>query len=519
MEETLEILNQLNNSFRILSENKLVHRDLKLANILVKYEDKEKTKMIYKLIDYGISKQLNDLTRELNTFIGTESMMAPEILKGNKYNEKCDLWSLGLIIYSLLFNKNPNEKELHELDTGNKDLNDLIKGLLTIDPNKRLNWEEYLNHSFFINNSPKKNQIIIKIKITHKDKIGKEFKDIYFLDNDFYVFNGTLKKYEQEHKHINELQENNNILYIDNNKYDFCKFFKPTKEGEYTITMIFSKKLKNCSYMFRGCRNITNIDLSSFDSSDVTDMSYMLSECFNLKEINLNNLNVNNVIDMNHIFDKCQNLEKIEFPQSFNTQNVKNMSFMFHWCYNLSEINFSSSFINNKLVNIRGLFAKCQKLKYLDLTNFNTKEVQDMSYMFDNCINLEEIKMNPFTSSKVTNMGHMFNKCFLLKNINLTSFKGEHVKCMSFMFNDCKQLIDVDLSKLNNDNEINMINMFDGCSNLKKINLSSYKIKSKSNIEKMFDNLLNLEQIIVNKNSIESYKNKFDNIKLKFTPN
>ena len=76
-----------------MNENNIVHRDIKLHNILVKYLDKEKTKFKILLSDYGVSNQLNSMTKRYTTHAGTQIIMAPEILSGNDYNNKCDLWS------------------------------------------------------------------------------------------------------------------------------------------------------------------------------------------------------------------------------------------------------------------------------------------------------------------------------------------------------------------------------------------------------------------------------------------
>jgi len=150
-------------------ENKLIHRDIKLQNILFKYNNKEKTNYIFKLIDFGISKHLLSLTQKLSTKIGTFNMMTPEIIEGKPYNEKCDLWSLGIIIYLLYFHKYPyngnnefailnqikalNQKILTK--TKNLDLDDLISKLLNSNPNKRITWGKYFEHPFF---NKKKNE-------------------------------------------------------------------------------------------------------------------------------------------------------------------------------------------------------------------------------------------------------------------------------------------------------------------------------------------------------------------------
>ena len=158
-----QILNQLNNTFKIMKEKKIVHRDLKPDNILLKIE-KDNTHTI-KLCDYGISK-IGNLTK-LITHIGTLHYMAPEILEGQKYyTYKCDLWSLGIVIYELFFKEKPykgaNEVTLLSdinlktnrvlRDTGDANLNDLIKKLLEINPEKRLTWDEYFNHPYLNDN-------------------------------------------------------------------------------------------------------------------------------------------------------------------------------------------------------------------------------------------------------------------------------------------------------------------------------------------------------------------------------
>ena len=113
-EQILNIMSQLNNTFKIMQKNKIIHRDIKLDNILIKYKDNKNNKndsninFVVKLADYGISKQLINPVNK--TFIGAIETMAPEILEGkDNYDNKCDLWSIGVIIYQLFFKKYPYE--------------------------------------------------------------------------------------------------------------------------------------------------------------------------------------------------------------------------------------------------------------------------------------------------------------------------------------------------------------------------------------------------------------------------
>ena len=183
-EEILKIMNDLNNTFKIMKEKNIIHRDLKPENILIK-----NNKM--KITDYGCSKRVYSLLKTLySKNKGTPIYMAPEILKGEKYNYKCDLWSIGIIIYQLYFGNPPccglNEEVLikdinnkigkHLLNkTSDEKLDDLIQKLLERESSKRLNWEDYFNHPFFNNgNKIINNEIKNEKKNDEKKEEGKE---------------------------------------------------------------------------------------------------------------------------------------------------------------------------------------------------------------------------------------------------------------------------------------------------------------------------------------------------------
>ena len=100
-----EILSQLNNSFKIMNNKKLVHRALNLENILIKHEGENKKKLIFKLKLTNDSCFLGDLSKNNNCYNDKPYFKAPEILKEEKVDEKCDLWSLGEIIYVLAFHE------------------------------------------------------------------------------------------------------------------------------------------------------------------------------------------------------------------------------------------------------------------------------------------------------------------------------------------------------------------------------------------------------------------------------
>lgn len=94
-DEAIQFFIQMLNAFKTLVKNKIMHRDFKLANILI--HDGE-----IKIADFGFSKLLNN-EEFTETMLGSPLNMAPEVLGGTQYNTKADIWSIGTCFYELLF--------------------------------------------------------------------------------------------------------------------------------------------------------------------------------------------------------------------------------------------------------------------------------------------------------------------------------------------------------------------------------------------------------------------------------
>lgn len=97
-------------AIKYIHDRNFCHRDIKPENIL--YDPK--TKKI-KLIDFGISKKTfqRGSRRDMMTIIGTHFYLAPEVLLGGGYDERVDLWALGISVYKLITGKTPFESEYH----------------------------------------------------------------------------------------------------------------------------------------------------------------------------------------------------------------------------------------------------------------------------------------------------------------------------------------------------------------------------------------------------------------------
>lgn len=152
-EETIEFFVQILNAFKTLVKNKIMHRDFKLANIL-------KHNGIIKIADFGFAKILSD-DALATTMLGSPLNMAPEILGGEEYNSKADIWSIGTCIYELLFGKPPyTAKNIVELLQKIQKtpfalppnakispvLEDALRRMLVFNPEGRIDWDELFSH-------------------------------------------------------------------------------------------------------------------------------------------------------------------------------------------------------------------------------------------------------------------------------------------------------------------------------------------------------------------------------------
>ncbi len=98
--ESKKIMKQILEGLKYLHENRIMHRDLKLSNIMFK---KENTLEHLQILDFGLAQRL-DVTKYLFKRCGTPGYIAPEIIllgSNKKYSEKCDIFSAGVIFYHL----------------------------------------------------------------------------------------------------------------------------------------------------------------------------------------------------------------------------------------------------------------------------------------------------------------------------------------------------------------------------------------------------------------------------------
>ncbi len=191
-------------------------------------------------------------------------------------------------------------------------------------------------------------------------------------------------------------------------------------ENSTAITkVVFDESFKQarpttCLRWFKDCNNLKTIEnLQYLNTSEVTQMNSMFKGCKNLTELDLSNFNTEKVTDMNNMFESCQNLTSLDLS-SFNTAQVTNMSNMFEHCKSLTSLDLSN-FNTANVESMKNMFDECENLVSLDISNFDTEKVTNMDYMFSYCFKLETIYSDNFSKGSLLSSKYMFNRCLSLK--------------------------------------------------------------------------------------------------------
>ena len=181
--------------------------------------------------------------------------------------------------------------------------------------------------------------------------------------------------------------------------------------------------------MFYYCNNLTAVDFSGFDTTDVTHMSGMFDGCTSLKTIDLSGLNTSRLEDIDAMFESCSSLTSVDFSD-FDTSRVTGLDHLFMSCYSLTSIDLSD--LNTSSVStMQAMFHGCENLTFIDLSSFNTASVKAMTNMFAGCKALQTIVVgDSWSTDKITSAAgdaNMFYKCTNLVGGNGTTFDPDHI--------------------------------------------------------------------------------------------
>lgn len=295
--------------------------------------------------------------------------------------------------------------------------------------------------------------------------------------------------------------------------YEVKIWFVPSENTAYYWTEADKITLsKDSSFMFDRMSKLQTIDLSGFDTSEVTDMGRMFAASPELKSLDLSGFNTSKVKNMIYMFYDAGKIETLDLSafdtsnvttmyglfngmralknlniSSFNTQNVIEMQEMFQYNSSLTSLDLSH-FDTRKVTNMKSMFNGVSNVVSLDLSNFDTSKVTDMNHMFhlDSKLTSLNISGFGFDTSNVTNMESMFSGLQELTTLNVTNFNTSKVTNMASMFYNTAKLTNLDVRNFNTENVTNMRYMFSFMTKLTTLDLSNFRTGKVTTMEAMF---------------------------------
>lgn len=288
------------------------------------------------------------------------------------------------------------------------------------------------------------------------------------------------------------------------------------------------------NYLFDGDKNLTSLDLTSWEPENTTDMNHMFSNCTNLKAVYLINslnatdgepwFNTKKVTNMAAMFkndrqlryignDKSSMNEGGDIDLAFAVDNVTDMSQMFQGCSNIKTIQFDRYGTSyNKVQTMNSILADCANLERV-YGDIYVNSLSDLSYFVANDSNLVSFGLlmhQDLGNAHDVTASHMFYNDYQLSEVY--PWYLYNLVDASYMFANNKSLdysLQMYLNELGGASNgtsyisklTNMAHMLDGCTSLSQLDLTLFTTNDnlKANKDGMFRNLTNLKQITLGK--------------------
>ena len=303
--------------------------------------------------------------------------------------------------------------------------------------------------------------------------------------------------------------------------------FNNSKAEEIDITSFDTSQVKSMQYMFNYVSNVEELDFSSFNTSNVENMVYMFNNATGLKGLDLRYFDTSNLVYYAQMFSYASSLESLNLDnwdlrkagvsgghlsgaRSLKSISAKNWILpetFTNWVSRawggnnspIETIDVTGWDLSNTK-DLQGLFAGSYYLKnIIGLETWDTPNVVNMEYMFSMCSRLTSIDLSNFNTSKVTNVKYMLGGCYDLKNVNLSNFDFSRIDVdyNGFLY-DILDYRDVSIDTLDLSNAIfpsNMSNAFSNYKNIKSIILDDVDTSHVTKMDWMFKDCTSITEL------------------------
>ena len=427
--EILNYLTQICLALNHIHKKKIIHRDLKSGNIFLTKSG------LVKLGDFGISKGFKNTWEKAKTMVGTPYYLSPEIINGQPYDSKNDIWALGVMIYEMMSFKKPfNANSLPALSLRilrgvyqpppsyySKDLINLVKLCLNLEPKKRPSAEMILKIDFMkkricgyldeINFNENLSMTVIK---KYKEKRDYEKKKRKNVINKKKIVEKKTKSDNNINKNI-KIKFNKNINY-DNDKGKIMKFFNKKNSADNNNNLDKNKINEKQEQK----NEKINLKFRIAENKEIKEEKFNKDEPLNfLKENQINIKNIK-IIDKDQVNDdKKDKVEKLS--NLISEDDVENL-------INNNKIN-EDQYNQMRYLNDLSKFTKQEIPEEIeeDYNNKNNLEViHEESIQTENdSIKFNEIKLNLEDNTKTNNK---INKNAIVEDKEIVELKSKIIK-------------------------------------------------------------------------------------------
>lgn len=182
----------------------------------------------------------------------------------------------------------------------------------------------------------------------------------------------------------------------------------------------------------------------------VTSLAMVFYTMKNITHLDLSNWDVSNIENMNAMFEGCKGLQSIDFT-GWKPQKLKTLYKTFYECLSLKTLDMGSWDLSN-VVSMASTFRYCQNLSMLDVSKWNVANVTNFSDCFRMCIRLGNLTVKNWNVGKATTFDHMFSGCRKVAELEVADWDMQNACSVRSMFEDCKYIQQLDLSRWDTSN-------------------------------------------------------------------